>query len=123
MRTAEPCVVAHGWALPPNAGWDVTDVGLGAWRQFGLVLVNLAEPEYCEKLMYAQDGMTSPAHCHRSKKEDTICRWGRLALRVWSGRPDEQRRESIIVPVNHKPAAIHSGAVIELDAGSRITLV
>lgn len=70
MRAAERCFVAHGWALPPNARWDVTDFGLGAWRQFGLVLINLAEePEYCEKLMYAQGGMRTPAHCHRSKRK------------------------------------------------------
>jgi hypothetical protein len=53
MRAAERCFVAHGRALPRNARWDVTDFGLGAWRAFGMVLVNLAEkPEYCEKLMY-----------------------------------------------------------------------
>jgi D-lyxose ketol-isomerase len=69
MRAAERCFVAHAWALPPNARWDVTDFG-----------------------------------------------------RVSSGRPDEQRRERIIVP-NHEPAAIFSGAAIEFDAGSRITLL
>lgn len=110
MRAAEHCFVAHGWALPPNARCDVTDFGLGAWRQFELVLVDLAEePAYCDKLMYAQGGMRTPAHCHRSKKEDIICR--------------EQHRESIIVPVNREPAAILSGAVSELDARSRITLL
>jgi len=58
MRAAERCFVAHGWALPPNARWDIADFGLGVWRQFGLVLVNLAqEPEYCEKLMYAKGGI------------------------------------------------------------------
>jgi len=69
MRPAERCSVAHAWALRPNARWDVADFGLGAWRQFGLVLINLAEePEYCEKLMYSQRGMRTPSHRHRSKK-------------------------------------------------------
>ena len=55
IQSAARCFGKHGWALPPNARWDVTDFGLGDWRRFGLVLVNLAdEPEYCEKLMYAQ---------------------------------------------------------------------
>jgi D-lyxose ketol-isomerase len=72
IRSAETCYRAHGWALPPNGRWDVTDFGLGNWRKFGLVLVTLAaEPEHCEKLMYAQKEMTTPAHCHRKKKEDT----------------------------------------------------
>ena len=67
--------------------------------------------------------MRAAERCHRSKKENIICRWGRLVVRVGSGRADEQHRESIIVPVNHEPAAILSGAVIELDAESRITLL
>lgn len=99
VRAAERCFAAHGLALPPNARWDVTD--------FGLALVNLpAEPEYCEMPMYAQGGVWTPAHCHRSIKEDTLCLRGRLAARVSSGRPDEQHRESNIVPVNHEPAWI-----------------
>lgn len=69
MRAAERCPVTHAWALPSNARWDVTNFGLSAWRQFGLVLVNLAEePESSEKLMYAQGGKRIPAHCYRSKK-------------------------------------------------------
>ena len=55
IRSATQCYSAHGWALPPNPRWDITDFGLGASQRLGLVLVNLAEePEYCEKLMYAQ---------------------------------------------------------------------
>jgi D-lyxose ketol-isomerase len=86
IRSAQACFLAHGWTLPPKPRWDVTDFGLGDWQQFGLVLVNLAEePEYCEKLMYARKGMKTPAHCHRKKKEDIICRWGKLAVQVWAG--------------------------------------
>src|SRR5258708_33916618 len=81
---ASECFAAHGWALPPNPRWDVTDLGLGDWRKFGLVLVNLAEePEYCEKLMYAKRGMVTPKHYHKKKKEDIVCRWGDLAIAVW----------------------------------------
>ena len=124
IRSAEQCYLAHGWALPPKPRWDVTDFGLGEWRQFALVLVNLAEePEYCEKLMYAQKGMTTPAHCHRKKKEDIICRWGRLAVRVWAGLPEENLERNLTVPVNHEPVEVKSGTLVELEAGSRITLV
>src|SRR5688572_28135120 len=124
IRSAEHCYRAHGWALPPKPRWDVTDFGLGASRQFGLVLVTLAEePEYCEKLMYAQKGMTTPAHCHLRKKEDIICRWGKLAVRVWAGLPDQAGRHSVALPVNHEPVEVLSGGVIELEAGSRVTLL
>src|SRR5277367_1026520 len=89
VRSATACFEAHGWALPPSPNWDVTDFGLGDHRKFGLVLVNLAEePEYCEKLMFAKRGMVTPTHCHRVKKEDIICRSGRLRVRIWSGHPD-----------------------------------
>jgi len=124
IRSAQACYRAHGWALPPKPLWDVTDFGLGDWRRFGLVLVNLAEqPEYCEKLMYAQKGMTTPAHCHRKKKEDIICRWGKLAVRVWPGVPDASQDHSFTIPVDHEPFRVKSGQVIELEAGSRVTLI
>jgi D-lyxose ketol-isomerase len=124
VRSAKKCYRAHGWALPPKPRWDVTDFGLGNWRKFGLVLVNLAEePEYCEKLMYAQKGMTTPAHCHRKKKEDIICRWGRLAVQVWAGLPSKNPGKRFRIPVNHELYEVKSGTVLELEAGSRVTLV
>jgi D-lyxose ketol-isomerase len=124
IRSAESCFAAHEWALPPRPRWDVTDFGLGEWREFGLVLVNLAEePEYCEKLMYAQKGMTTPAHCHRKKKEDIICRWGRLAVQVWAGVPSASADREFSMPINHEPVTVKSGQIIELAAGSRVTLV
>jgi D-lyxose ketol-isomerase len=124
IRSATRCYEAHGWTLPPNARWDITDFGLGNWREHGLVLVNLAdEPEYCEKLMYAQKGMTTPAHAHGKKKEDIICRWGRLAVKVWEGEPAKSAGRSFSIPVNHEERTVSSGAILELGSGSRVTLV
>ncbi len=123
IQSARDCYAAHGWALPPNPHWDVTDFGLGEWQRFGLVLVNLAaEPEYCEKLMYAQKGMTTPAHCHHKKKEDIICRWGKLAVRIWAAHPEKSQREKFLLPINHEPVAVCSNDIIELEAGARVTL-
>jgi D-lyxose ketol-isomerase len=124
IRSASACFQGNGWTLPQNAYWDVTDFGLGDWRKYGLVLVNLAEePEYCEKLMYALEGMTTPAHTHRKKKEDIICRWGRLAIRLWSGYPESATESTLTVQVDRAPVSIPSGSVLELAAGSRVTLV
>jgi len=124
IHAASKCYEVNGWALPPNPRWDLTDFGLGDWRRFGLVLVNLAEePEYCEKLMYAQKGMTTPSHTHRKKKEDIICRWGRLAVKVWAGPNEEGASNLLTIPVNHEPVGFVTGATIELEAGSRVTLV
>ena len=124
IRSARACFHSHGWALPPKPRWDVTDFGLGNWKKFGLVLVNLAEEkEYCEKIMYAHKGMKTPAHCHKKKKEDIICRWGKLAVQVWAGVPARSKGKHLKLPINHQPVSVKSGDIIEFSAGSRVTLV
>ncbi len=121
---ATACWDVHGWTLPPNPQWDVTDFGLGDWRRFGLVLVNLAnEPEYCEKLMYVQRGMVTPAHTHAKKKEDIICRWGELQIRVWKGKPTLNPSSSFSLNVNGESRQVEHGSVLNLRAGERVTLV
>ena len=123
VRSAQMCFAAHGWTLPPQPRWDVTDFGLGDYRRFGLVLINLAEePEYCEKLMYALEGMTTPAHTHQKKKEDIICRWGQLDVLVWKDaalRADE----ALSLKINGLITEVKTGNAIHLHAGERITLV
>jgi D-lyxose ketol-isomerase len=123
ITSAQACFTAHGWSLPPTPRWDVTDFGLGDWRRFGLVLVNLAdEPEYCEKLMYAQAGMTTPTHCHRKKKEDIISRWGELDVQVWAEAPDTAQGKTFSIPINGSPQQVRSGDTIRLHPGWRVTL-
>jgi len=124
IRSASECFGRHGWTLPPNPRWDVTDFGLGHWEQAGLVLVNLAEqPEYCEKLMYARKGMTTLAHCHHKKKEDIISRWGTLQIQLWPGRPGEEMPPTLEVLVNNQLRTVASGGFVELNSGERVTLV
>lgn len=123
LRAAEQCFLAHGWTLPPAPLWDVTDFGLGNWRKCGLVAINLAnEPEYCEKLMYAQKGMTTPAHCHARKKEDIIARWGELHLRLWPNKT-VSAGATMQVKINGSVTEVTSGEIVRLQAGERITLV
>jgi D-lyxose ketol-isomerase len=123
VRSAETCFRAHGWTLPPHPQWDVTDFGLGDHRRHGLVLINLAaEPEYCEKLMYARAGMTTPAHAHQVKKEDIICRWGELHLLLWKDR-ELRGGEALSAKINGRETEIKTGSVVRLQAGERITLV
>ncbi len=123
IRSAEKCFVTHGWALPPEPKWDVTDFGLGEYQRHGLVLVNLAEePEYCEKLMYALRGMTTPAHTHKRKKEDIICRWGELDVVLWKGA-SLQKGESLSLKISGRAAIVQTGEPIHLKAGERVTLV
>lgn len=113
----------HSWHLPPSPRWDVTDFGLGNWKRWGLVLVNLTEqPEYCEKLMYVRKGMVTPAHCHQKKKEDIICRAGGLRVTVWAEKPEIGQHEAVNVLVNGEPRLYLSWDSIILSPGERITL-
>jgi len=123
VRSAETCFLTHGWTLPPAPRWDVTDFGLGDWQKFGLVLINLTEePEYCEKLMYGKRGMTTPAHTHRKKKEDIICRWGKLDILLWNDAT-LSNEGSITLKVNGKETSVPAGKALTLQPGERVTLV
>jgi D-lyxose ketol-isomerase len=114
----------HHWYLPPDPRWDVTDFGLGHFEQYGLVLVNLAEEnEYCEKLMYARKGMTTPCHSHIKKREDIIVRNGKLAIQVWKGRPSKSvSDEKFPIKINGMVENVYSGDILTLESGQRITL-
>jgi D-lyxose ketol-isomerase len=66
-------------------GWDVTDFGSQRFHEIGRALFTLrngktASPEYpksyAEKLILDPEGQRAPAHYHRSKREDIICRAG-----------------------------------------------
>lgn len=112
----------NGWVLPPNPKWDVTDFGLGNFANFGLVLVNLCEEiEYCEKLMYARKGMTTPAHYHKKKKEDIICRAGEFCIRLWDQNMAENGSE-VKVKINNNWQIFESNTKVLIKAGERITL-
>jgi hypothetical protein len=110
------------FALPRKPRFDVTDFGLGRFREQGLVLVNLAEEaEYCEKVMFARKDQRTPAHCHLSKKEDIIVRRGVLAVRVWPKAPPAPE-EAITVRISGEDRRITTGREIVLDQGERITI-
>lgn len=125
VRDAKRMFSQNGWHLPPDPNWDVTDFGLDNFEKYGLVLVNLTEePEYCEKLMYAKKGMTTPCHAHKEKKEDIIVRQGELAIQVWKREPvGTLEEEAFEIKVNGKYRLVRTGEVIRLNSGERITLL
>ncbi len=125
LADALRCFQTARWALPPQPRWDVTDFGLGSFAKIGLVLVNLAEqPEYCEKLMYSKHRQVLPMHTHRRKKEDIICRSGRLTVELWKGHPDRTRRGELFSLIrNGDSVEARSGDNVILEAGERVTIV
>ncbi len=123
IQDADTCFQRHGWTLPPTPKWDVTDFGLGDCQCWGLVLVNLAEEaEYCEKLMYAKEGMTTPAHCHAKKTEDIISRYGVLRIQLWNGKPEASTGSEVSVKLNGQPISLPSGSIIDLHSGWRVKI-
>jgi hypothetical protein len=123
-RDALACFARHSWALPPRPRWDITDFGLGDFAVHGLTLVNLAaESEYCEKLMYARLGQETPCHTHALKKEDIICRAGRLSVTLWPNRPDAPgMARALRVLLDGEPTDMAAGKPLLLGAGSRVTI-
>lgn len=112
----------NGWTILPHFRWDVTDFGLGDFKKFGLVLINLAEEvEYCEKLMYARYMMKTPEHYHKKKKEDIICRTGKLAIQLWN-KGEEPSNGSFEMKINGMMEKVNSGQIIYLESGERITI-
>jgi len=113
----------HGWTLPPNPRWDVTDFGFSDFKKYGLVLVNLTEqPEYCEKLMLCEHNQHVFAHTHRQKKEDIISRFGTLAVQVWDS-PEQKTGSKLTIQKNGAPTEFRSGDILYLKSGERVTLV
>jgi hypothetical protein len=115
---------AANWVLPPEPRWDVTDCGLGDFDRVGLVLVNLSEqPEYCEKIMYSKFRQVTPMHAHRRKKEDIICRAGRLAIELWKDHPERTAKGEVFsLPRNGIKADVRSGETVILEPGERVTI-
>jgi D-lyxose ketol-isomerase len=111
------------WAILPHFRWDVTDFGLGKFNENGLVLINLAEEnEYCEKLMYAKKNQRTPAHYHKKKKEDIICRIGTLTIQLWDKGISTKTDTDFDIKINGQVRKLHSGDIVHLQAGERITI-
>lgn len=115
----------HHWHLPPEPQWDVTGFGLGDFRKYGLILVNLTElPQYCEKLMYARGNQRTPNHTHRNKQEDIICRVGTLAIQVFAENDKGESTDTGTVKLlrNGKDVEYPAGTILYLREGERVTL-
>jgi D-lyxose ketol-isomerase len=73
--------------------------------------------------MYAWRDQLTPCHAHRIKKEDIICRYGRLRIRLWPAKPGKVKKQTaLVVPVNGEPKRLYSGRALILHAGSRVTI-
>ncbi len=116
-------------------GWDITDYGLGRFREVGFSLITIrngcldpahpyAKP-YAEKLLYLQEGQYSPNHFHWYKMEDIINRGGgNVKIRVYNSLPDESidKTGDITVHLDGCAVTVPAGTQIMLAPGQSITI-
>ncbi len=125
FRSASQCFAAHDWALPPEC-----PMGCHRFRSRRLAALRprvgqsgggagiLREAHVCRK----RHDHTGPHAPERRRKTSSA---GGAGWRSGSGRDIRTRLaiKSLSIPVNHEPRTIASGAILELPAGSRVTLL
>ena len=155
LRAAQAMLEQYSWSLPawgqwtaqdfaanPEAagylrsrqlGWDVTDFGLGRFRECGLTLFCLrngiadkdGERTYAEKLLFVEEGQLTPTHRHKAKMEDIINRaGGTLVIEFSSADVDGNlSTENIVVPVDGVGHRLTQWQPLELAPGESVTIV
>lgn len=106
-------------------GWDVTDFGSKDYNNIGRILFTLRNgklndttypKEYAEKLLIDPEHQRAPAHFHRSKREDIICRrGGNILVQLRKAGPDDK-------PSSEKFTVQKDGCTIQLSPGDTIRL-
>jgi D-lyxose ketol-isomerase len=115
-------------------GWDITDFGLGRFRDVGIVLFTVRNGHptlsryvaktYCEKIMILQPGQHCPMHFHWQKTEDIINRCGgELIFRICNSTPDGGLADTdVIVSLDGVRRTLPAGALLTLLPGASVTL-
>ena len=114
-------------------GWDVTDFGSRDFYNTGRILFTLRNgktnnknypKEYAEKLLIDPEHQRAPAHFHRSKREDIICRRGGNIL-VQLSKVDEDENpstEKFTVQKDGRSLQLSPGDIVRLKPGESINI-
>jgi D-lyxose ketol-isomerase len=114
-------------------GWDVTDFGSGDFKNIGRILFTLRNgkpnnknypKEYAEKLLIDPEHQRAPAHFHRSKREDIVCRRGgnilvMLTLADPYGNPSKKKFK---VQKDGRTLRLSPGDIVRLCPGESINI-
>ncbi len=114
-------------------GWDVTDFGSGRFAEIGRVLFTLRngrsnDPRYpkpyAEKLLIDPESQRAPAHFHRSKREDIICRHGgNILVQLTKATPEGGWSEdSFGIHVNGETRELSPREIVRLTPGESLTI-
>jgi len=114
-------------------GWDVTDFGSEDFHNIGRVLFTLRNglynsekypKNYAEKLLIDPENQRAPAHFHRNKREDIICRaGGNILVQLTKANAEGQpTQETFPISVNAVLRQITPGEIIRLKPGMSLTI-
>ncbi len=114
-------------------GWDVTDFGSNDFNNTGRILFTLRNgklnnksypKEYAEKLLIDPEHQRAPAHFHRSKREDIICRRGGNIL-VQLTKADENDKPSpnkFSIQKDGRTLQLSPGDIVRLKPGESVNI-
>lgn len=114
-------------------GWDVTDFGSNNFERIGRVLFTLRNgksgskiypKEYAEKLLIDPENQRAPAHFHRTKREDIICRaGGNILVQLFQATPEGKPSDkNLTVNLDGKNVLLNPGEIVRLVPGTSITI-
>ena len=155
LRSMEACIREHHVELPPFCfftpeewkekgheydeirdnmlGWDITDYGLGKFKEVGFSLItlrngNLKNPRYtktyAEKLLYLEEGQMATMHFHWNKMEDIINRGGgNVLIQVYNSDENEGFADTEVeVHKDGCATKVPGGTKIRLRPGESVTV-
>lgn len=114
-------------------GWDVTDFGSNDFRNIGRVLFTLRNgkygnpkypKEYAEKLLIDPQNQRAPAHFHKKKREDIICRaGGNILVQLTKADPEGlPSSKTFTVQVDGCTKRLSPGDIIRLNPGKSLNI-
>ena len=79
---------------------------------------------YAEKLLLDPEGQRAPAHFHRSKREDIVCKaGGNVLLQLWQAGPDDRRSdEAFTVQVDGHSVRHPAGGIVRIRPGESLCI-
>lgn len=115
-------------------GWDITDFGLGRFKEIGFSLFTIRNGNaqdkdkypkpYAEKLLMLYEGQSAPMHYHWKKMEDIINRGGNnLYIKVYNGDTNRNKLDTDVeVHSDGRHYTVKAGTEILLKPGQSITI-
>lgn len=114
-------------------GWDVTDFGSGDFKNTGRILFTYRNgklndktypKEYAEKLLIDPERQRAPAHFHKSKREDIICRrGGNILVQLRKADPmGNPSNESFSIQKDGRTLFLSAGDIIRLQPGDSVNI-